>query len=395
MKFRTLTRQVWPLALAAGFALASATALAQAPPAAAAPADEAEEEAAPAPEKKDEDLLKDVDIDKLDWSQLNVDASTLNMPSVKQRATAKSTASGDASWSSNAKGNGASSVSVKQSISPFWDTRVGADMTVVNPAPGTTSGDLLRQKISPNGVPENSSGSAWAAITAPGVGSIWDKTAIEARIDPAQEQSRIGTSLSKSVPLSAANVWLALEKAGVTDVQGVWEYQTRYITAISIKQKYGGHAKRTAMAMLGSTYGYHRRFVIIVDDDVVVHFDVQFSHALSRILRGADAPRIDRSRRARAADAGRRRRGSRRHDGDADDHRQLGVRVRGRESSPWYRARPAARRSPGRRRDRFRRVRRGCHRSRPQLLHGLPGLVAVDRAAARRKTCLHARAKPD
>ncbi|HZA55062.1 MAG TPA: UbiD family decarboxylase [Candidatus Udaeobacter sp.] len=72
----------------------------------------------------------------------------------------------------------------------------------------------------------------------------------------------------KSVPLSAANVWLALENAGVTDVQGVWEYTTRYITVISIRQKYGGHAKRTAMAMLGSTYGYHRRFVIIVDDDV-------------------------------------------------------------------------------------------------------------------------------
>lgn len=72
----------------------------------------------------------------------------------------------------------------------------------------------------------------------------------------------------KSVPLSAANIWLALEKAGVTDVQGVWEYTTRYITVISIKQKYGGHAKRTAMALLGSTYGYHRRFVIIVDDDV-------------------------------------------------------------------------------------------------------------------------------
>ena len=72
----------------------------------------------------------------------------------------------------------------------------------------------------------------------------------------------------KSVPLSAANVWVALEKAGVTDIQGVWEYTTRYITAISIKQRYGGHAKRTAMAMLGSTYGYHRRFVILVDDDV-------------------------------------------------------------------------------------------------------------------------------
>jgi UbiD family decarboxylase len=87
------------------------------------------------------------------------------------------------------------------------------------------------------------------------------------RNDPIIFGSPPGIS-GKSVPLSAANVWLALEKAGVTDVQGVWEYTTRYITVIAIKQKYGGHAKRTAMAMLGSTYGYHRRFVVIVDDDV-------------------------------------------------------------------------------------------------------------------------------
>ena len=87
------------------------------------------------------------------------------------------------------------------------------------------------------------------------------------RNDPIIFGSPPGIS-GKSVPLSAANVWLALEKAGVTDVQGVWEYTTRYITAISIKQKYGGHAKRAAMAMLGSTYGYHRRFIVIVDDDI-------------------------------------------------------------------------------------------------------------------------------
>ena len=87
------------------------------------------------------------------------------------------------------------------------------------------------------------------------------------RNDPIIFGSPPGIS-GKSVPLSAANVWVALEKAGVTDVQGVWEYTTRYITAISIKQKYGGHAKRAAMAMLGSTYGYHRRFIVIVDDDI-------------------------------------------------------------------------------------------------------------------------------
>src|SRR5262245_46219517 len=126
MKSIASPRRVWLLSLAAGFALLSATALAQAPPAAD-DADEAEEEtAAPAEQKapaaeQKEDILKDVDIDKLDWSQINVDASTLNMPSVKGRAPAKTATSGDASWSSSVKGNGASSVSVKQSISPFWD----------------------------------------------------------------------------------------------------------------------------------------------------------------------------------------------------------------------------------------------------------------------------------
>ena len=74
-------------------------------------------------------------------------------------------------------------------------------MTVVGPPQTLTSADLLRQKISGDGQPSQSSGTAWAAITAPGVGSIWDKTAIEARVDPAQEQSKLGTSLSKSLPL--------------------------------------------------------------------------------------------------------------------------------------------------------------------------------------------------
>ena len=194
--------QQWRLlALAAGFGLLSIAAQAQSPPAAE-DEDEAEETTAPAPEKKDEDILKDVDIDKLDWSQLNIDASLLNLPSAKGRAAAGGGTSDSASWSSNTAGNGTSSVSVKQSISPFWDTRIGADMTVVNQPTGTTSGDLLRQKISPNAPPENSSGSAWAAITAPGVGSIWDKTSVEARVDPGSEQSKLGTNLSKSVPLS-------------------------------------------------------------------------------------------------------------------------------------------------------------------------------------------------
>src|SRR6202022_799608 len=61
---------------------------------------------------------------------------------------------------------------------------------------------LLSEKLANGGSAPQSSGTAWAAITAPGVASIWDKTAVEARVDPAQEQSKLGTSLSKSVPIS-------------------------------------------------------------------------------------------------------------------------------------------------------------------------------------------------
>ncbi|MBI5323206.1 hypothetical protein [Bradyrhizobium sp.] len=230
MKFTASTRQWRRLSLAAGFCLLSAAAMAQSPAAAGA-ADEADDAAA-APEKNDEDILKGVDIDKLDWSQLDVDASKLHLPSAKGRTASKPADGSDTSWSSNAKGNGAAAVSVKQSISPFWDTRIGADMTVVNPAPGTTSGDLLQQKISPNAAPESSSGSAWAAISAPGVGSIWDKTSVEARVDPATEQGKLGTRISKSVPLGDS-YFLTLQNGynviqqGLVPVPGVPAHPSR------------------------------------------------------------------------------------------------------------------------------------------------------------------------
>src|SRR3982751_7051629 len=78
--------------------------------------------------------------------------------------------------------------------------RRGADMTVTS-EPRTMS-ELLAQKASNGGSMPQSSGSAWAAATAPGAGAIWDKTAVEARIDPGAEQSKLGASLTKSVPLT-------------------------------------------------------------------------------------------------------------------------------------------------------------------------------------------------
>jgi hypothetical protein len=138
----------------------------------------------------------DPDLKDLDWSQLNVDASTLTgHPLSKARLPAQAS---DTSWSARDKQN-SSAVSVKQAVSPFWDARVGADMTVTRP-PQTMS-EILSEKAANGGNVARDSGSAWAAITAPGVGSVWDKTSVEARVDPTQDQSKLGTSLSKSLPL--------------------------------------------------------------------------------------------------------------------------------------------------------------------------------------------------
>jgi len=195
------------LTLAAGFSLVSALAVAQTPPAdddAEAEEPAAEAAAAPdvavAPDVNDPDILREIDVSKLDWSQLDLDASPLGEAVPKGRAAPKNKASTDTAWSANEKPNG-TAVSVKQSLTPFWDTRIGADMTVARQGTLTAS-EALSEKLANGGSAPQSSGSAWAAITAPGVASIWDKTSVEARIDPAQEQSKLRTSLSKSVPIS-------------------------------------------------------------------------------------------------------------------------------------------------------------------------------------------------
>src|SRR6266851_2308150 len=240
---RTLYDRGFALLVAAGVSMVlAAPASAQAVPSGEEP-DAAE---AAAPDAGDADN-KDADIKnlELDWSLLNVDASTLTTrPASKARPAPRADTGADLSWSSKDKPNGSAAVSVKQPVSPFLDARVGADMTVVDQSQTLTSSDLLRQKFSTDAPPSQSTGTAWAAITAPGVASIWDKTAVEARVDPSQEQSKLGTSLSKSLPLNE-QYSLTLQNGynvvqqGVVPVPGivgrpVRNYQTEQSAKLSI-----------------------------------------------------------------------------------------------------------------------------------------------------------------
>jgi len=200
------------LMLAAGFALGVVAFTSVHPAFAQAQASQDDEEADDSAAAKDETKpaetaseqkpadTAEIDANTLDWSQLNFDPATLTY-GAKAPARSAST-DGDMKWSNNNKPNG-SGVSVKQQVAPFWDTSVGADMTVTREP--TTMSELLAEKTANGGNLPQSGGSAWAAVTAPGAGSVWDKTAVEARIDPSSEQSKLGTSLSKQVPISGAS----------------------------------------------------------------------------------------------------------------------------------------------------------------------------------------------
>ena len=111
------------LVLAAGLGTASASAHAQVPPS----TEETDrpaikDEAGAEPEEAD---IKDLE---LDWSQLNVDASTLMTPrgELKASLAPRAGANHELIWSSRDQPNG-SAVSVNQSVSTFGDAKVGAD----------------------------------------------------------------------------------------------------------------------------------------------------------------------------------------------------------------------------------------------------------------------------
>jgi 4-hydroxy-3-polyprenylbenzoate decarboxylase len=78
-------------------------------------------------------------------------------------------------------------------------------------------------------------------------------------------------SSSASYLFRAANLWAELERTGVPDVRGVWmnpSGSSALMAVISMRQRYAGHARQVAQAVLASRVGHFGRFIVIVDDDV-------------------------------------------------------------------------------------------------------------------------------
>jgi hypothetical protein len=80
-----------------------------------------------------------------------------------------------------------------------WRSRIGIDQ---RPA-SIPAAELQPEQLVAGAIPDRTTGVAWANVMAPGPQSPlgWDQTSIDTRLDPAQEQGKLGTTLSRSVPL--------------------------------------------------------------------------------------------------------------------------------------------------------------------------------------------------
>jgi len=89
----------------------------------------------------------------------------------------------------------------KPGASTGWDAKVGVDYR----KPSFPAAEFQPDQLTAGAIPDQSTGVAWANVTAPGLESPlgWDKTAIETRLDPSQDQGKLGTTLSRSVPVGS------------------------------------------------------------------------------------------------------------------------------------------------------------------------------------------------
>lgn len=85
--------------------------------------------------------------------------------------------------------DGSSTIVVKQPLPTEWENSVGADLRASN-----TNGSSPFDRPLPSTRDNSGGGSAWASIGLPNVGSV------DARVDPSNEQGKVGTTLKRSIP---------------------------------------------------------------------------------------------------------------------------------------------------------------------------------------------------
>ncbi|MBI1202097.1 MAG: hypothetical protein GC182_06255 [Rhodopseudomonas sp.] len=107
--------------------------------------------------------------------------------------------------------DGGSNVTLKQPLPTNWDAKVGADLGFAGNGP-----DSLRPPPVVLTPPRDDSGvgAAWASV------DVASLATVDARIDPNKDQSLIGTTVTRSVPLGGSFAVTLQSRAAVTESYG-------------------------------------------------------------------------------------------------------------------------------------------------------------------------------
>ena len=99
------------------------------------------------------------------------------------------------------KPDGSVALTIGRRLPIEWDTKLGMDAKLApEPAPAMADSVLVNPSVT------RSSGAVWGTMSGPGVAPMFfDKTAVEARLDPGQEKGQLAATLSRTCRSAATS----------------------------------------------------------------------------------------------------------------------------------------------------------------------------------------------
>lgn len=114
--------------------------------------------------------------------------------------------------SRNQQPDGSTNLTVGRRLETEWDAKVGFDAKLAPELASPSLSDTLLQPPAPG----HSSGVVWGTVTGPSVAPmLFDKTAVDARLEPGEDKGQVSATLSRTVPLGDASITLQ-DKYSVT-----------------------------------------------------------------------------------------------------------------------------------------------------------------------------------
>jgi hypothetical protein len=119
--------------------------------------------------------------------------------------------------SRNVQSDGSTSLTIGRRLETEWDAKVGIDAKL---APELASPSLSDSLLQPS-VPGRSTGAVWGTVTGPSVAPLlFDKTSVDARLEPGEDKGQVAATLSRTVPLGDVSITIQDKYAVTQTLQG-------------------------------------------------------------------------------------------------------------------------------------------------------------------------------